>query len=137
MNRVSTMALGTFAALLLVATAQAGIALNAARIGAADVAALAKFYESAFGLQEVRRFEFPGMLEILLNFGDTAAAAKANQSPQIVIMHRDSDATKDPMPHLIFNVTDIGATVALPAVRMRTRRTSRAQPRPPPLCVRR
>jgi len=30
----------------------------------------------------------------------------------IVIMHRDSDATKDPIAHVILNVTDMAATVA-------------------------
>jgi predicted enzyme related to lactoylglutathione lyase len=27
-------------------------------------------------------------------------------------MHRDSDALQDPIPHIIFNVTDMTATVA-------------------------
>ena len=30
----------------------------------------------------------------------------------IVIMHRDSDAMKDPIAHVILNVTDMTATVA-------------------------
>jgi predicted enzyme related to lactoylglutathione lyase len=98
-------------ALMLAATAQAGVTLNAARVGGTDVAALAKFYESAFGLQEVNRLSFPGNLEIMLNFGDSVDAAKSNQAAQIVIMHR-ADALKDPVPHLILNVTDMAATVA-------------------------
>jgi len=81
-------------------------------VGAVDVAANAKFYQAAFGLQEVRRFEFPGGLEILMNFGATADAAKENKAPQVVIMQRKSDTAEDPIPHLIFNVTDINATVA-------------------------
>ncbi|HEX4023169.1 MAG TPA: VOC family protein [Steroidobacteraceae bacterium] len=96
---------------MLAATAQAGVTLNAARVGGTDVAALAKFYESAFGLQEVNRLSFPGNLEIMLNFGDSVDAAKSNQAAQIVIMHR-ADALKDPVPHLILNVTDMAATVA-------------------------
>ena len=48
----------------------------------------------------------------MLNFGATVDAAKANTAAQIVIMHRDSNALKDSIPHLIFNVTDIAATVA-------------------------
>jgi predicted enzyme related to lactoylglutathione lyase len=99
-------------ALLLVVSLQAGVTLNAARIGAEDVPALAKFYESAFGLQEVNRLELPGMLEIMLNFGDTVQAAKANPNAQIVIMHRASNDLKDPVPHLILNVTDMNATAA-------------------------
>ena len=37
------------------AAAPPGVSLNAARVGAVDVAADEKFYEAAFGLREVRR----------------------------------------------------------------------------------
>src|SRR5262249_34902294 len=94
------------------AQAAGSVSINAARVGAKDVATVAKFYESAFGLKEVRRFEGPNLLEILMNFGDTADAAKANTGAQIVVMNRASDDPKDAVPHLIFNVTDINATVA-------------------------
>jgi len=112
MNRAAKILIAAGAALMLAGTAQAGVTLNAGRVGAEDVAALAKFYESAFGLQEVNRLEFPGMLEIMMNFGDTVAAARTNPNAQIVIMHRDSNSIKDPVPHLILNVTDIAATSA-------------------------
>lgn len=92
--------------------APAGVTLNAARVGAEDVVGLAKFYQSAFGLQEVNRLSMPGHPEIMLNFGATVAAAKANPAAQIVIMHRDSNAIQDPVPHLILNVTDLAATDA-------------------------
>jgi predicted enzyme related to lactoylglutathione lyase len=92
--------------------AAGGVTLNAARVGAEDVVAAARFYEAAFGLQEVNRLEFRGQVEIMLNFGDTVAAAKASPNAQIVITHRDSNDLKDPMPHLILNVTDIEATAA-------------------------
>lgn len=39
-------------------------------------------------------------------------AAKANASVPIVFYHRDSDAVKDPIPHVILTVTDMAATVA-------------------------
>lgn len=97
---------------VLAGFAQAGVTLNAARVGGEDVASLAKFYEAAFGLKEVNRLQFPGMLEIMMNFGDSTAAAKANPNAQIVVMHRPSNALKDPVPHLILNVTDMNATVA-------------------------
>jgi predicted enzyme related to lactoylglutathione lyase len=97
----------------LVAAAQAGeVTLNAARVGAEDVAAAAKFYEAAFGLQEVNRLEFRNQLEIMLNFGSSVADAKANKNAQVVVMHRESNAIKDPVPHLILSVTDIAATAA-------------------------
>ncbi len=112
MNKATRFLIGPGAALLLVGAAHAEVTLNAARVGAEDVAALAQFYESAFGLKEVNRLEFPGMIEIMLNFGDTMAAAKANPGAEIVIMHRDSNALEDPVPHLIFNVSDVAATAA-------------------------
>jgi predicted enzyme related to lactoylglutathione lyase len=112
MNKVARIVLTAGAGLLLAATAQAGVTLNAARVGGADVAALAKFYESAYGMQEVNRLSVPGgNVEIMLNFGDSVDAAKANQAAQIVIMHR-ADTLKDPVPHLILNVTDMAATAA-------------------------
>jgi predicted enzyme related to lactoylglutathione lyase len=104
--------LGLAAALLMAMNAQAAVTLNATRVGAADVAALEKFYETAFGMQEVQRIQMPSSLEVMLNFGDSVAAAKANPGAQIVILHRESDDQKDTMAHVIFNVTDIQATAA-------------------------
>ncbi len=104
-------AVGMVAMLTGVARA-GGVTLNAARVGAEDVAAAARFYEAAFGLQEVNRLELPGQLEIMLNFGASVAEAKANPNAQVVIMHRDSNDLKDPVPHLILNVSDINATAA-------------------------
>ena len=50
-------------ATLLLAAIGAGaaqpVALTATRVGGMDVAALAKFYEAAFGLKETRRLELP------------------------------------------------------------------------------
>jgi predicted enzyme related to lactoylglutathione lyase len=105
------MAVAAGAAFMLAGIAQAGVTLNAARVGGSDVAALAKFYESAFGLKEVNRLQFPGMLEIMMNFGDTTAAAKANPAAQIVVMHR-AQALEDPVPHVVLNVSDVKATAA-------------------------
>lgn len=97
------------AAFMLAAAAQADVSLNAARVGGPDVPALAKFYESAFGLKEVNRIKLPNAVEIMMNFGDTVDAAKANQGAQIVIMHRER-RLKDAIPHLILNVSDVNAT---------------------------
>jgi predicted enzyme related to lactoylglutathione lyase len=105
-------ALGLCAAALVTLSAQAGVTINSTRIGAVDVEALEKFYKSAFGMQEVQRIAQPKSLEVMLNFGDTVAAAKANPASQLVILHRESDEQKDTMAHLIFNVTDMKATVA-------------------------
>ena len=92
--------------------ARADVTLNSLRIGAVNTEALAKFYQAAFGMQEVNRLQAGGGPEIFLNFGATADAAKANPGLRLVIMHRDSDDLKDPIPHVIFNVTDMTATVA-------------------------
>jgi len=107
-NRLFMLAL---AAALVPASALAQVTLNSVRIGAADTVALAKFYQTAFGMQEVNRIDVQGGPEIFVNFGATTDAAKANKSLPIVIMHRDSDATKDPIAHVIFNVTNMNATV--------------------------
>jgi predicted enzyme related to lactoylglutathione lyase len=100
------------AALLLAAgSAQADVSLMASRVGAVDPPALAKFYEAAFGLKEVQRLQFPNMTEIMLNFGSTVDAAKKNPNAQVVIMQRKSNDAAEPIPHLIFTVTDMAATV--------------------------
>jgi predicted enzyme related to lactoylglutathione lyase len=102
--------LGICAALVAAAGVQAaGVTLNSARVGATDVAALEKFYETAFGMQEVQRI---GEQEVMLNFGESVAGAKANPAAQIVIMKRAADDQADKIAHLIFNVTDMKATVA-------------------------
>ena len=108
----SKVMLALVSAFMLVANAQAGATLAAARIGAVDVAGVAKFYQSAFGMQEINRLDFSGMKEIMLNFGDTVEAAKANPSPWIVIMSRASNDIKDTVPHLVLYVTDMKATAA-------------------------
>lgn len=109
MINTGRMGLGLCASLLVALTAQAGVTLNSARVGAMDIAAVEKFYETAFGMQEVQKI---GANEVMLNFGDSVAAAKANPAAQIVIMHRDSDDVKDTIAHIIFNVTDMKATAA-------------------------
>jgi len=99
-------------AILMPGAAFAQVTLNSVRIGAVDTGALAKFYQTAFGMQEVNRIEVGSAPEIFVNFGATTDAAKANKGMPIVIMHRDSDATKDPIAHVILNVTNMSATVA-------------------------
>jgi predicted enzyme related to lactoylglutathione lyase len=112
MNRIPTIVAAACAALWASGPLYADVTLNSIRVAAADTVALAKFYESAFGMQEVNRIEVPGGPEIFVNFGATVDAAKANTAPPVVIMHRDSDDRKDPVAHVILNVTDMNATVA-------------------------
>jgi predicted enzyme related to lactoylglutathione lyase len=101
-----------WATLLIASSVQAQVSLNSVRVGAKDTAALAKFYVAAFGMQETNRLALGGSSEIFLNFGATVDAAKANKAEPVVIMPRDSDDIKDSVPHLIFNVKDMKATVA-------------------------
>ena len=112
MKSLYTTAMTVSALLLFASAAPAQVTLNSVRIGAKDSVALAKFYQSAFGMQEVNRINTPGGPEVFVNFGATVDTAKANKSEPIVIMHRDSDDVKDPIAHVILNVKDMAATVA-------------------------
>jgi predicted enzyme related to lactoylglutathione lyase len=112
MKRIYMTRIALSALLLLASAAHAQVTLNSVRIGAKDTVALAKFYQAAFGMQEVNRIDTPAGPEIFVNFGATIDAAKANKSEPIVIMHRDSDDLKDPIAHVILNVKDMAATVA-------------------------
>jgi len=112
MSKLGRFAIGACAALTASLTFAADVTLNSARVGGPDVEVLGKFYQAAFGLKEVNRLTFPGGAELFFNFGANMDAAKANTSAQIVIMHTDSPNAKDPVPHLIFNVTDAAQTAA-------------------------
>jgi predicted enzyme related to lactoylglutathione lyase len=112
MKRLGTILAGITVTLVLAHPAHAEVSLNSVRVAAVDTVALAKFYQAAFGMFEVNRIALPAGPEIFVNFGATTEAAKANKSLPIVLFHRDSDAVKDPIPHVILNVTDMAATVA-------------------------
>jgi predicted enzyme related to lactoylglutathione lyase len=112
MKRICTTAIAICGGLLLAGAAYAQVTLNSVRIGAKDTPALAKFYQTAFGMQEINRLNGGGGPEIFVNFGATVDAAKANKGEPIVIMHRDSDDLKDPIAHVILNVKDMTATVS-------------------------
>ena len=112
MKKVRAIMMVATAALLLASAGHAQVTLNSVRVGAQDTTALAKFYESAFGMFEVNRINVPGGAEIFVNFGTTADAAKANKSEPIVITHRDSNDLKDPIAHVILDVKDMAATVS-------------------------
>ena len=108
MRRMITVIVGLWAALVIDARAQ--VTVMAVRLGANDVAALAKFYDAAFGLKEIDRVGNPAT-EIIMRFGATVAEAKAGDSPEFLVQKREGVAN-DPMHHAIFRVSDIAATVA-------------------------
>ena len=112
MKRIDTLVVGACLAVFAAGAAHADVTMNSVRIAAANTVTLAKFYQSAFGMQEVNRIEVAGGPEIFVNFGATVEAAKANRGLPIVIMHRADDTVKDPIAHVILNVTDMTATVA-------------------------
>src|SRR6476661_8503456 len=112
MKRLFTTAMAICGVFLVTSLLHAQVTLNSVRIGAKDTVALSKFYQAAFGMQEVNRLDAAGGPEVFVNFGATVDAAKANKSEPIVIMHRDSDDLKDPIAHVILNVKDMMATVA-------------------------
>ena len=115
MTRLGTIvaaAAGLAVVLVLTQPAQAQVTLNSVRVAAADTVALAMFYQNAFGMFETNRIAVAAGPEIFMNFGATVEAAKANKGLPIVLFHRDSDAVKDPIPHVILNVTDMAATAA-------------------------
>jgi predicted enzyme related to lactoylglutathione lyase len=112
MKRLYTAVIAISAALPFGGAAHAQVSLDSVRIAAKDTIALAKFYQAAFGMQEVNRVVNPGGTEVFVNFGATVEAAKANKNPLMILFHRDSDDLKDPTTHVIFSVKDMAATVA-------------------------
>jgi catechol 2,3-dioxygenase-like lactoylglutathione lyase family enzyme len=109
MRRVMTAILGLAAVTWLVGV-HAVVTVLAVRLGAKDVAALAKFYETAFGLKEIDHVGQPPT-EIIMRYGATVEAAKAGSSPEFLVARREPGAANDSIPHAIFHVSDIGATV--------------------------
>ena len=130
MKTVTGIVVAAAASLMAANVAYADVTMNSVRVAGTDTVALAKFYQSAFGMHEVNRIDVPGGPEIFVNFGATVDAAKANKGLPIVLMHRDSDSVKDPIAHVILNVTDMTATVAArrPAARWMANRAPSETP---------
>lgn len=91
--------------------AQAQVTVMAVRLGATDVATLAKFYDTVFGLKEIDRIGSPPT-EIIMRYGANVAEAKAGASPEFLLTKREGSAGKDAIHHAVFRVPDIAATVA-------------------------
>jgi predicted enzyme related to lactoylglutathione lyase len=89
----------------------ADVAVMAVRLGAKDVVTLAKFYDTALGLKEIDRVGQPPT-EIIMRYGASVAAAKAGSTPEFLLTRREPGAANDSMPHAIFHVSDVGATIA-------------------------
>jgi predicted enzyme related to lactoylglutathione lyase len=112
MKTARLLALAASLTLGLAAAAYGEVSLNSVRVTAKDPDALAKFYSQAFGLQEVNRLTLQNGVELFLNFGATVEAARANSSPQIVIMQTADGPGADATMHVIFTVSDAVAAAA-------------------------
>lgn len=110
MRRTIT-ALLTLTAATWLTCVQADVSVLAVRLGAKDVVALAKFYDAAFGLKQIDSVGQPPT-EIIMRYGATVAAAKAGSSPEFLVQNREAGTTADAIPHAIFHVSDLAATVA-------------------------
>jgi predicted enzyme related to lactoylglutathione lyase len=110
MRRTITTILGLAAATWSMC-ASADVTVLAVRLGAKDVVALAKFYDAAFGLKEIDRVGQPPT-EIIMRYGTSSAVAKAGSSPEFLLTRREPGAASDSMPHAIFHVSDLAATLA-------------------------
>lgn len=110
MRRTMTALVGIMATSFAI-TAQAEVTVMAVRLGASDVVALAKFYDTAFGLKEIDRVGNPAT-EIIMRYGATVAAAKAGTSPEFLVQLREPGAAAGAMAHAIFHVSDLAATLA-------------------------
>jgi len=109
MRRAITAVVGISAA-AWVTFAQADVTVMAVRLQAKDVAALAKFYDAAFGLKQIDQVGNPPT-EIIMRYGATTAAAKAGSSPEFLIEKREPAVANDAMAHAIFHVSDLAATL--------------------------
>jgi predicted enzyme related to lactoylglutathione lyase len=82
MTRLQKTVMAIFAALLLACAANAQVSLDSVRIEAKDTVALAKFYQAAFGMQEVNRIENPGGTEVFVNSALKAAGGTMTGDPR-------------------------------------------------------
>jgi len=92
--------------------ANADVSLNSVRVVAKNAEALGKFYAAAFGMHETNRLQTQNGPELFMNFGASVEAAKANQSPAVVIMQTPAGPAGDPVMHVILTVSDAAATAA-------------------------
>jgi predicted enzyme related to lactoylglutathione lyase len=87
--------------------------LRSARVSAPDVAKTAAFYQSVFGLKEVRHIDRDGALfEVILNYGATVEAASASKLPKVVVILRAQGAPAPSVSNLVFGVSDLDAVMA-------------------------
>jgi predicted enzyme related to lactoylglutathione lyase len=109
--------LSACAALALVVTSLPAFAqetrLRSARVSATDVPKTAAFYETTFGLKEVRKVERDGKpYEIIMNYGATVKEAEESKATKLVVILRGKDAPAPSVSNLVFEVKDLDAIIA-------------------------
>jgi predicted enzyme related to lactoylglutathione lyase len=92
--------------------AEGPIAVRSVRVGATDVAQTAAFYEAVFGLKEVMRVERPELHELIMNFGATGEAARANPSTSIIVIKSKIPISPDAASPMVINCDDVAAVTA-------------------------
>jgi len=110
MNKPKSRLLTAGMLLALAGAAWGQVSLNSVRVVAKDAETLGKFYSAAFGLKETNRLQIANGVEIFLNFGASAESARANTSPQVVIMQDPAGPGDDTTMHVIFTVADAAST---------------------------
>ena len=86
--------------------------LRSTRVSAPDVLKTATFYETVFGLKEVRKVDRDNKpFERILNYAKDAADNKAGP-PNVVIILRAADAPAPSVSNLVFGVNDVDKVVA-------------------------
>jgi len=106
----------TVACILVAATMasaqESGIRVRTIRVLATDPEAIAKFYEKAFGMSEIRRpVTTATFQEIVVNSGSTVELAKQARTTPIVITTRSKDDPAGAMASLILQVPDIDKAI--------------------------
>jgi predicted enzyme related to lactoylglutathione lyase len=114
MRRVKAAVAACVLAAATVATAQEGsIHVRSVRVLATDPAAIATFYERAFGMSETRRpVDTATFTEIVINSGSTPDLAKQATTTPIVIATRAADAPAGAMASLILQVPNLDEAMA-------------------------
>ena len=86
--------------------------LRSTRVSAPDVLKTATFYETVFGLKEVRKVDRDSKpFERILNYHKDAADNKAGP-PNVVIILRAPEAPAPSVSNLVFGVKDVDKVIA-------------------------
>jgi predicted enzyme related to lactoylglutathione lyase len=94
------------------AAQETGIHVRSIRVLATNPAALAVFYEKAFGMAETRRAaNSPTLTEIVINSGSTTEIALKATTTPLVITTRPKDAPAGAMASLILQVPNLDKAI--------------------------